>query len=147
MPIRSKYPEKLKRYWNLKLKGRTELVDRFLQGCLQLCDCKLSTNELVAACSLMIVQKQLYEVLASIEILANECVDPIFTDEFFVRYQAEIQAMERAGWRTQARKMRKLGHAIAAGFGAKSWQGKWSQETSRQLAAAIRDEPFLPQRG
>jgi hypothetical protein len=147
MSRESRYLAKLKRYWTLKLDRRSEIVNRFAQGGFNPGDCTLPNLELVAACSLMIAHKPIHEVLASIEILTNECIDPIFTDEFFTQYQAEIQALERAGLRAHSRKLRKLGHAIATGRPAKPWQRKWSHDISGKLTAAIRDEPFLPQRG
>jgi hypothetical protein len=138
---------KLKRHWTLKLDGNSDIVDRFSLGGFHPGDSSLSTTELIAGCSLMAARKPTYEILEAIEILVNECVTPIFTDEFFVQFQAVIQEMECAGLRAHGRKLRKLGHAIAARQRVKYWQQRWSNEISRKLTDAIRDEPFLPQRG
>ena len=147
MAKESRSISKLKRLWTLKLDGHSDFVDRFALGSFHPGDSSLPTTELVAACSLMAAYKPIHEILESIELLANECVVPIFTDEFFVQIQEAIREIEGAGLRVCGRKLRKLAHALAARQRAESWQGRWSREMSRKLTDAIRDEPFLPQQG
>ena len=138
---------RLKRHWSTKFNGRSEFVDRFAMGRFQIRDDTLSATEIIGACSLMAAQMPIYEILGSLETLANESVAPIFTDEFFIQFHQVILELERAGWREHSRKMRKLGHAIATCQYAKSWQQQWAQEINQKLESAIHDEPFLPQRG
>ena len=143
--------ERLRRYWETKLPGQAPLFDRLLRTGLLPRDHNLSTLELVCACSLMIECKSHYDVYKSIGVFDNEYTASRFDEVFFNQLAETIAGLELAGMRTQARKLRKLGHGLAfweSGSGWQSkWQSKWQKERDEKYTSAIKDEPFLPQHG
>ncbi|OGO21016.1 MAG: hypothetical protein A2Z14_12690 [Chloroflexi bacterium RBG_16_48_8] len=147
MARHSRLLNELNRYWNEKLEGRGDLVERLTERDVLPQECSSSPVELVAACSLLTARKPIHEVLKSVACFSPECDAPGFDDDFFQQLQATLRDFEIAGLRSYSRKPRKVGLAIVGMHHAKDWQEHWSRETKRKPESAIRDKPFYPQPG
>jgi hypothetical protein len=147
MVRQSRLIKKLKEYWRKRLQGAGDLVERIFQMGLLPVDCDRSTVGLVAACSLLTAKIPIHEVLKSIERYSIECDDGGFDEAFFQELHSTLRDFELVGLRSHARKLRKVGQAMAGLYGAKNWQVHWSRERRRKLESAIKDEPFYPQQG
>jgi hypothetical protein len=138
---------KLIEYWEKRLQDRSDVIERIMQAGILAVRCDSSALELIAACSLLTGKKPIHEVLKSIELYSIEYDLPGFDNVFFQELQSTLHEFELAGLRSHARKLRKVGQAMAAMHGAKDWQEHWTRERKRKLESAIRDEPFYPQQG
>ncbi|MEW5872711.1 MAG: hypothetical protein AB1894_25860 [Chloroflexota bacterium] len=137
----------MKQFWSGRLPNREALIERLAETGLLPTDAQLTPLELVCGCSLMVESKTTFEALEAIAALANESVEAKFDEAFFEQFQSSLDAIHLAGMRAQARKLRKLGLGIATMQREERWQGRWDKENKERLEAAIRDEPFLPQKG
>lgn len=138
---------RLYRFWKTRTPGQEDLLERFLRIGITPQDHPLGPLELVCACSLMLETRTTYAVYQSIDWLNNESIENRVDEEFFIQLDETIADLERAGLRAQARKLRKLGQGLASTQRNPTWQSRWEKETRGVASAAIKDEPFLPQRG
>ena len=138
---------KLKKYWATKLESHPDEIDRLLERSFRPTDCTKSPLELVAASSLLAARKPIHKVIESIKFYSLECETPALGADYFVQLEETIREFELAGLRSHARDLRKLGKVVATMLSAKDWKDKWSHDIDRRLSSAIRDEPFLPQKG
>jgi len=137
----------LYRFWKTRLPEQEDLFARFMQVGITPQDHHLGPIELVCACSLMLETRTIYDVYRSIDRLNNESIEPKVDEEFFIQLNGTIADMERAGLRSQARELRKLGQGLATAQRNPTWQSQWKEESEGVTSAAIKDEPFLPQKG
>ena len=139
--------KRLKDYWNRRLPGSEDQIERFAKVGLLPQDTNLSTVELVCACSLMLEKATIFEALGKIDRYRVESIAEPFGAEFYNLLADEIVEMERMGMRSMARKLRKFGHQMAMDQKEIAWSKQWQKETTEKDVSAIKDEPFLPQRG
>ena len=147
MKIRKPSLRRLARYWENRLSDHELPIERFVTIGLSAQDFKLAPLELVCACSLMLESKANYDLLLTLDLLRSESTEVLLDEAFFQQLDETIQDLEMSGLRDQGRKLRKLGQRIASMQHETHWQARWGDERNRRLTSAIKDEPFLPQRG
>jgi hypothetical protein len=147
MKIQKQSDKRLERFWGIRLPNREKLFERFKRVGLLPQDYKLNPLELVCVCSLMVEYKTIYDVYQSIDRLKNESIESKFGEAFFKQMKETTAEMEMAGMRAQARKLRKVGQGMASIQGEETWQTNWKREAIEKQVSAIKDEPFLPQKG
>ena len=98
---------RLKEYWMRRLPDRESEIERFSMIGLTHQDHKLAKLEIICACSLMLESKTPYEVNQALDRLRNESTTLFFDELFFDEIDKTIAGMERAGMRSEARKLRR----------------------------------------
>ena len=147
MIIRRESEKQLKEYWGRRFPEQEQLTDRFSKVGLLLKDTNLAADVLVCACSLMVERRTIYEVHQAIDAYRRECIKSPFGESFFEELKVTIAELERGGMRSQAQRLRKLSQGIAKMQNETEWEKHWGREADRKRISAIKDEPFLPQRG
>lgn len=147
MIIRRLSEKRLKEYWERRLPKQKQQIERFSTVGLLPQDISLKEVELVCACSLMIERKTIHEVFQAIDRYRDESTKTPFEEGFFSEVRETLVEMERRGMRSQARRLRKIGQGIAQMQNETEWVLHWRKESERRKISAIKDEPFLPQRG
>ena len=138
---------RLNAFWIRKLPLHEDQFIRFSKTGLLPQDFNLSDLEIICALSIMSERKTIHEVLQAVDQFRNETTISRFNEAFLEKIQATIEELESKGLRSHARNLTKLGHGIARMQNQSSWETHWSGELDKKRISAIKDEPFLPQKG
>jgi len=139
--------KRLNKYWTRKLPSQEKNLPRYAKTGLLPQDHHLSNLEIICAISMMAENKTIHEVHRAIELFRNESTEEQIDDPFLEKLQETIEELDGGGMRSQARKLRKIGHGIATMQNNSVWETHWSGEIDKKRSSAIKDEPFLPQKG
>jgi hypothetical protein len=138
---------KLKKFWMKKISLPEEEFQRFSRVGLIPQDYRLSDLEIICAISLMAQKKNVHQVQEAIERFRDETIEPRFNEEFLALFHETISEMEKSGMRSLVRTLRKIGRNMAAMQGSGRWKESFNMKLHSKSLSALRDEPFLPQKG